>query len=136
MADAHSVTSVSSLTLAGSLAVTESTRAEGAQNSDPEGGRTPLLHSQFGKELAHHPNKAWVSWLLQSICKGVSLGYTGPRGPSTAPNLLSAHMHPAVVTAELQKECAAGRVIGPSPVPPLANLKCSGVGVVPKKNGK
>ena len=44
-------------------------------------------------------------------------------------------MHPAVVTAELQKECAAGRVIGPSPVPPLANLKCSGVGVVPKKNG-
>ena len=135
-ADAPLVTSASSPTPAGSLAVTESTLAEGAQNSDPKWGHTPLRHSQFGRELAHHPNKAWVSWLLQSIRKGVSLGYTGPRGPSTAPNLISAHTHPDVVTAELRKECAAGRIIGPSPVPPLANLKCSGVGVVPKKNGK
>ena len=136
LAGARSAISVSSRTPAGSLGVTASTQPEGVPNRHPEQGRTPLRHSQFGRELAHHPNKAWVSWLLQSINKGVSLGYTGPRGPRTTPNLPSAHLHPDIVTAELQKECAAGRVIGPSSVPPLANLKCSGVGVVPKKNGK
>ena len=135
-AGARSAISVSSRTPAGSLGVTASTQPEGVPNRHPEQGRTPLRHSRFGRELAHHPNKAWVSWLLQSINKGVSLGYMGPRGPRTTPNLPSTHLHPDIVTAELQKECAAGRVIGPSSVPPLANLKCSGVGVVPKKNGK
>ena len=122
-------------TSAGSLAVTRCIQAEGAPNNDPHRGRTPLRHSHFGRELANHPNKAWVSWLLQAIRTGVPLGYTGPRGPSTAPNLISAHQHPHIVTAELQKECAAGRILGPLSSP-LPNLKCSGVGVVPKKNGK
>jgi hypothetical protein len=68
---------------------------------------------------------------FQAIHTSVSLGYTGTRGPSTVPNLTSVHQHPRIVTAALQKECAAGRILGP-----LSNLKCSGVGVVPKKNGK
>ena len=121
---------------AGSQAAMRRTQAEGAPSSDPQRGHTPLRHSQFGRELVNHRDKAWVSWLLQAICNGVSLGYTGPRGPSTAPNLISARQHPHIVTAELQKECAVGRILGPFLTPPLPNLKCSGVGVVPKKNGK
>ena len=31
--------------------------------------------------------------------------------------------------------CAAGRMAGPFPFPPLPNLRCSGLGVVPKKDG-
>ena len=135
-ADAHLVTSVSSPTPAGSLAFMESTWAEAVPNSDLKRGCTPLRNSQFGRELAHHPDKAWVSWLLQSIDNRVSLGYTGPRGPSTARNLLSAHLHLEVITAELHKECAAGHIINLTSVPPLTKLKCSGVGVVPKKTGK
>ena len=62
---------------------------------------------------------------FQAIHTGVPLGYTGTRGPSTVPNLTSVHQHPRIVTAALQKECAAGRILG---------RLSSGVGVVPKKN--
>ena len=53
-----------------------------------------------------------------------------------ARNLLSAHTHPTVVDEEIQQECQAGQLLGPFRERPLPNLKCSGVGVVPKKNGK
>ena len=53
-----------------------------------------------------------------------------------ARNLLSAHTHPTIVDSEIQRECQAGRLLGPFQERPLPNLKCSGVGVVPKKNGK
>ena len=132
----HPLRRLRSPTAAGSLAATRRTQAEGAPNTDPQRGHTPLRHSQFGSSLANHPDKAWVSWLLDAIRNGVSLGYTGPRGPSRAPNLVSAHQHPEIVTAELNKECSAGRILGPLDSPLLPNLKCSGIGVVPKKNGK
>lgn len=35
----------------------------------------------------------------------------------------------------LCKECKAGRIAGPFAAPPLAGLRCSGLGVVPKKGG-
>lgn len=103
---------------------------------ESESSYTPLQYAQFAKELKHHPDKSWTSDLLQSIQHGVTLGYEGPRGPMEARNLLSAHTHPTVIDDELQKECQAGRILGPFLARPLCNLKCSGVGVVPKKNGK
>ena len=56
--------------------------------------------------------------------------------PNTAPNLISARCHPAVIDKELQKEIQTGRILGPYKDRPLPNLCCSGVGVVPKKGGK
>ena len=97
---------------------------------------TPLRRSQFVSELAHHPNKAFVSWLLDAIDNGVSLGYAGPRIPHSSPYLTSAYTHSAVIDQELAKEREAGRILGPFTTPPIPNLRCSGLGVVPKKNGK
>ena len=97
---------------------------------------TPLKHSQFERELTHHPDEAWVSWLLSSIQQGVRLGYNGPRGQAIARNLPSAYEHTEAIEAELTKECNAGRLLGPFNTPPLPNLKCSGIGAVPKKDGK
>ena len=87
-------------------------------------------------ELRHHPNKAWVSRLLLGITQDVDIGYMGPREPTNARNLPSAHMHPRVVEAELQKEVQAGRIRGPFHLRPLPALHCSGLGVVPKKANK
>lgn len=53
-----------------------------------------------------------------------------------AKNLLSAHTHPLIVDNELQKERREGRMLSPFEQRPLPNLKCSGVGVVPKKEQK
>ena len=53
-----------------------------------------------------------------------------------ASNLLSAFQHTHIIDEEIAKECDAGRILGPFETPQLESLKCSGVGVVPKKNGK
>ncbi len=53
-----------------------------------------------------------------------------------APNLTSSYQHPLVVEAELQKELSAGRIRGPFQFRPLPLLRCSGLGVVPKKAHK
>ena len=97
---------------------------------------TPLRRSAFEHELKAHPDKAWVSWLLNGIDNGVSTGYNGPHFSYTARNLTSALQHPEVVDDELQKEVESGRILGPFCQPPLKNLRTSGLGAVPKKNGK
>ena len=39
-------------------------------------------------------------------------------------------------TRNLEKKCAAGRILGPFQSSPLPNFHCSGLGAVPKKGGK
>ena len=114
------------------------TLARGVPDGQPElpGALTPLRRSHFEAELQHHPNKAWVSRLLQGIEHGVDIGYVGPREPTDARNLLSARTHPEVIEAELHKEVLAGRIRGPFQQQPLPNLRCSGLGVVPKKGNR
>ena len=111
------------------------TLAKDAQNAfELQRAHTSLRHSQFERELAHHPDKAFTSQLLTALQHGVNIGYKGPVGPNNAKNLPSAVQHPHVIDAELAKECAAGRILGPFRARPLTHLRCSGVGVVPKKN--
>ena len=74
--------------------------------------------------------------MLHGIECGVKVGYDGPRSPIKATNLASAYKYPHIIDTELAKECAAGRILGPFSSSPLPNLHCSGLGVVPKKNGK
>ena len=58
---------------------------------------TPLRRSAFERELKGHPNKAWVSWLLNGIDNGVATGYNSPHFPFTARNLTSALQHPEII---------------------------------------
>ena len=97
---------------------------------------TPLRSSTFEHELRNHPDKAWTSWLLAGIDNSISTGYNGPPFPHTARNLASARKHPDIIDTELAKEIAAGRILGPFSERPLTNLRTSGMGAVPKKNGK
>ena len=113
------------------------TLARGAPSGiELQRAHTPLRHSQFERELALHPDKAFTSQLLTALQHGVDIGYKGPVGPNDARNLPSAFQHPHIIDAELAKECAAGRILGPFDSRPLTNLRCSGVGVVPKKHNK
>ena len=96
---------------------------------------TPLRPQVFARFLSSHPDEAFVSELIHSLTHGFSIGYTGPRTPLTAPNLRSASEHPHIVDKALQKEVAELRMAGPYPNPPYTNLRCSGLGVVPKKDG-
>ena len=96
---------------------------------------TPLQPLELERELASYPDKGFVSQLLHNITHGCDIGYNGPHFSHTANHLVSAHTHPHVISEALTKECMAGRLAGPYSSPPLPNLRCSGLGAVPKKDG-
>ena len=96
---------------------------------------TPLRPQIFARFLSSHPDQSYVYNLIQSLTYGFNIGYTGPHLPLTAPNLPSAYQYPNTVDEALNKEVAEQRIAGPFPTPPYLNLRCSGVGVIPKKDG-
>ena len=100
------------------------TLARGAPSGiELQRAHTPLRHSQFERELALHPDKAFTSQLLTALQHGVDIGYKGPVGPNDARNLPSALQHSHIIDAELAKECAAGHILGPFDSRPLTNLR-------------
>ena len=100
------------------------------------GTRVSSRDNYKAQELRNHPNKAWIAWLLSGIDNGVSTGYNRPRfPPHTARNLASELKHPDIIDAELSKEIAAGRILGPFSEHLLTNLRTSGLGAVQMKNG-
>ena len=96
---------------------------------------TPLRPLAFERELSTHSNKAWVKQLVQELQHGFHIVYDGDRFPLTEGNLQSAYEHHEAVDAALQKELSAGRTEGPFEFPPFTNLRCSGLGIVPKQDG-
>ena len=125
---------------AGILVAFGNTQQKGAPNNPTELQRahTTLHHFQFKSGLEFHPDRAWVSWLLYGIkyIYGVKIGYNSLQSLIKSKNLPSAYEYPHIIDAELTKERAAGRILGPFTSPPFPTLYCSGLGVVPNKNGK
>ncbi len=74
--------------------------------------------------------------MLDGINNGVRIGYSGSHETLTAPNLRSAFQNSHIIDKELQQELEAGHILGPFIHKPFPNLHCSGLGAVPKKNGK
>ena len=78
---------------------------------------SPIDIYRLELELATHPNRNFVYNLLSTLKEGARIGYTGPRSDRVSPNLISAAQHPEVVSLNLQKEIALGRLAGPYPSP-------------------
>ena len=74
---------------------------------------TPINIDVLSKELSGHPDSHFVANLIHSLRYGTPVGYTGPRQPRVSRNLQSAAQHPDVVSSNLTKEIALGRVAGP-----------------------
>ena len=97
---------------------------------------TPVHLDRLKVSLRRHPDQDFVQSLLHDMRYGAVIGYTGDRSHLITPNLPSATLSPASVSEYLRAECAAGRMAGPYTYLPFAHLRCSGVGLVPKKSGK
>ena len=67
---------------------------------------------------------------------GAVIGYSSDRSHCVAPNLVSAFQNPQAVSNYLSDESIEGRMAGPYTHLPHSDLRCSGVGVVPKKSRK
>ena len=96
---------------------------------------TPVHIDLLEDGLACHSDHSFVSALIHSMRSGAHIGYKGPRSAFRARNLSSAYDHVDTVSAYLSNEYAAGRMAGPFNNTPCANLRCSGIGAVPKKSG-
>ena len=127
---------VNTFTNAGS--VVASIRQSGAGMGHPINSytiTTPLRPLQFERELHGHPDKLFVAQLLQDLTNGCDVGYKGPRFQCVAPHLPSAYIYSDVIDKSITQECTAGRLAGPFANPPFKNIRCSGLGVVPKRDG-
>ncbi len=93
---------------------------------------TPIKADLLHAYLKSHPDQPLATRLVFSLQHGFTIGYTGPRVALHAPNLSSAYSHPEAVDQALVREIQAGRIAGPFETPPFPNLRCSGLGLVPK----
>ena len=72
--------------------------------------------------------------LIGGFSRGFSLHFEGPPESYISKNHLSAEQHPEVMRKKIQKELDLGRMLGPYDRPPFKNLRCSAIGLVPKKS--
>ena len=75
---------------------------------------SPLVVGRWTALLQTHPDKDFVTYILQGISKGFHIGYDyNKKAKRAASNLPSAYHNPEVVTRYIQEEVALGRMMGP-----------------------
>ena len=95
---------------------------------------TPIDINVLERELYQHPNHNFVNYLVNGLRYDTPVGYTGPEKTRVSRNLILETQHPEVVSTNLAKEINLGWLAGPFDDPPLPNLQCHPVGVVPKNH--
>ena len=95
---------------------------------------SPLNVSQFTLDLAGHPDRQAVAYVLAGLQHGFRLGFQPARRLRAAKkNKPSAFQNPMVIDDYLANEVLRCRVAGPFQSVPLPNLQISSFGVIPKK---
>jgi hypothetical protein len=87
----------------------------------------------WAESLLDYPHRDEAVLALHGIIYGARLLYDGPHVSRGCHNLPSATEQSTAVTTDIVKECAAGRIAGPFPVPPAEPFITSPLGTVPKK---
>ena len=95
---------------------------------------TPINVQKLEDTLSNHPDQQFVSQLCNYLRHGADVGFTGKRIARFSRNLPTALSQPSIVTENLSREVALGRVAGPFPSPPLPNFQVSPIGLVRKKH--
>ena len=84
---------------------------------------TPINVNRLEIALADHPNRVFVSNLLQTFRLGANIGFFGQRSPRFSRNLPTALAQPDIVKANLDKEVSLGRLAGPFSTPLFPNFQ-------------
>ena len=85
-------------------------------------------------ELFDHPDRDYFDSLIHMLRLSAHIGYTGPLIHRISCDLISASQHSDIVSDNLAKDVQLGRVACPFLSPPLPDLQCNPVGIVPKKH--
>jgi hypothetical protein len=93
---------------------------------------TPIRPLKLAVYLKPYPPHL-SSYLVEGFLHGFRINCLFPPRPSIPTNHPSALKNQLIVSHKLAKEIQAGRIAGPYFSPPLDNLICSPLGLVPKK---
>ena len=85
---------------------------------------TPVNVYELDKVLREHPDRIFVTNLCSYLKTGADIGYTGSRTARFSKNLPTALTQPEIVSENLAKEVALGRVAGPFPLHHFPTCKC------------
>ena len=98
-------------------------------------GFSPIKLHELEEFLKLYPNKTAAYELLDGFSNGFKIKYSGPRLALETKNLKSVFINPTVALQKVENEINLGRIAGPFQNRPISNLRCSPIGVVPKKTG-
>lgn len=98
-------------------------------------GSTPIKVNNLHKLVRSYPDRKVAQLLAQGGEGGFLLNYHGPRIKVEFRNMKSAIQHSNELAEKIKKEIDLGRVLGPFSAPPISNLRCNPVGLLPKKQG-
>lgn len=95
---------------------------------------TPLVVREWSCILHSHPDQAFARYICEDLQFGFCIGFDRSAPLRSAPtNMLSAQLHPIVVTQYLEKEKRLGRMLGPFDLQQLTvPLHINRFGVIPK----
>lgn len=85
--------------------------------------------------MLKYPKTADSKFLENGFKFGFSLHYTGPRLSIESKNLRSITENIEEAKKKINQEIELGRIFGPYIRKPISNLRCSPIGIVPKKSG-
>ena len=97
---------------------------------------TPIEVVRFTRLLTDHPDKAFTSCMSRDLQAGFRIGFTGRRQTLTNSKFPLGTEHSVYISEYLARICAQGETCSPYFIPPFPSFQYSGIGMVPKKNGK
>ena len=92
------------------------------------------MYMNLIRVLREHPDRIFVTKLCSYLKTGTDIGYTGSRTARFSKKLPTALAMSEIVSENLAKEVALGRVAGPFSTPPFPTLQVSPIDLVPKKH--
>ena len=98
-------------------------------------GKSPIDVERLSQLLIEYPNNSASKIIFEGFKYGFPIHYSGPRTPVDCQNLKSIIQHPIKTQDKIQSEIDLGRISGPYEKRPISNLRCSPIGLVPKKTG-
>ena len=97
--------------------------------------QTPAIAAVWKKALAGHPDRQFVSYVLQGWNQGFRIGFQHSSSSLRQAVSNIPINNPEVVPSYIAEELAAGRLIKLSADKATSlNIHCSPIGIIPKKN--
>jgi len=124
-----------------SLKLPAATQSLPASPHHPTPPSTPVKVARLAAMLAAHPDPSLVSYVVNGMQFGFDIGFTSSIS-SPSPAMISSSNHPSAlanasfIADYLLSKCSCGETAGPFSAPPFPMMHISGLGVIPKHNGK